>query len=48
METTFTVTETYQVTATTDTQVAHAVSTQDFSNVTIDLDKRTITIEPNL
>ena len=47
MLTTFTVTETYEVTATTVNQVQKAISEDDFSEVQIDLDKRKVTIEPN-
>jgi hypothetical protein len=45
--TTFTVTETYEVTATTVDQVQKAISEDDFSEVQTDLDKRKVTIEPN-
>jgi hypothetical protein len=47
MLTTFTVTETYTVTANTDAEVYSAVVDQDFSNVQVNLDKRKIHIEPN-
>jgi len=45
--TTFTVTETYEVTAATVDQVQKAISENDFSEVETDLDKRKLTIEPN-
>jgi hypothetical protein len=47
MLTTFTVTETYEVTAATIDQVQKAISEDDFSEVETDLEKRKITIEPN-
>ena len=46
MLTEFEVTETYKVKATTIDQVQKAISEDDFSEVEVDLDKRTITIEP--
>ena len=47
MLTTFTVTETYKVTAATVDQVQKAISEDDFSEVETDLEERKITIEPN-
>tara|TARA_Y100000361_G_scaffold152197_1_gene171121 strand:- start:1220 stop:1363 length:144 start_codon:yes stop_codon:yes gene_type:complete len=44
--TTFTVTETYEVTAATVDQVQKAISEDDFSEVETDLERK-ITIEPN-
>lgn len=45
--TTFTVTETYKVKATSISQVEEAISTDDFSSVELNTDKRSIKIEPN-
>lgn len=46
-DTTFTVTETYEVTASSISQVEEAISTDDYSSVELNTDKRTIKIEPN-
>ena len=45
-ETTFKVTETYEVTATSISQVEEAISTDDFSSVDLNTEKRPIKIEP--
>ena len=45
-ETTFKVTETYEVTATSISQVEEAISTDDYSSVDLNTEKRTIKIEP--
>ena len=46
MKTTFTVTETYTVTANTLHEVEAAISTNDFSDV--ELEERKLKIEPNI
>lgn len=46
MLTTFTVTETYEVKATTIDQVQEAISKDDFSEVEVDMEERKVTIEP--
>lgn len=45
--TTFKVTETYEVTASSISQVEEAISTDDYSSVELNTEKRTIKIEPN-
>ena len=47
MQTTFIVTQTFQVTANTLGEVQSAVSSDDYSEVDVDFDKTKITIEPN-
>ena len=46
-DTTFTVTETYEVTASSIAKVEEAISTDDYSSVELNTEKRTIKIEPN-
>lgn len=46
MHTTFTVTETYTVTAATVDDIQKAISENDFSEVEADLDSRKVKIEP--